>query len=129
MNSPDIFIVLGNHRSKRRLVVPGDTPALQQISLGRSKVDHVEFADARLPLQLYAQPRPNTAGTAVAADEILTAHLLLGLTPLLPQDREYAITFLVFLCFKRPYLGIGMGLAIGSVACWMTWLVGLWLMR
>ncbi len=94
MNSPDIIIVLGNHRSKRRLVMPGDAPALKQISLGRSKVDHVEFADARLSLQLDAQPRPNAAGTAVAADKILTAYLFLGASPLVPQDRDDTMIFL-----------------------------------
>src|SRR6516225_1793739 len=93
MNGPDIIIVLGNHRSEWRLVVPGDAPALQQITLGRSKVDHVEFADARLSLQLDAQPRSNATGTAVAADEILTAYLFLNTSPLVPQDRDDTIVF------------------------------------
>ena len=75
--------------------MPGDTPALQEISLGRSKVDHVEFADARLSLQLDAQPRSNAAGTPVAADKILAGYQLLRAAPLLAQDSDDAIVFLL----------------------------------
>jgi hypothetical protein len=41
----------------------------------------------------------------------------------------YGIVFLGCLLAGRPYMGIGVGVAASVTACWLTWVVGLWLMH
>ena len=48
---------------------------------------------------------------------------------ILVLDAAYLLTFAAFLCMKRPYAGIMWGLGIGAVGCWVTWVVGLWVLR
>lgn len=39
----------------------------------------------------------------------------------------YCVAFLWGLIASRPFLGIGIGLAGGTAACLLTWMVGLWI--
>src|SRR3984893_14178474 len=79
LQGPDVAIVLRYEASRRRLIMPGDAPALQQVASRRSKVRHEPLHDAGLTVEADTETVAHSAGAAVAADEILAADLL-GLT-------------------------------------------------
>ena len=134
VQSPDVPIVLRDHRRLRRLIVPGDAPWLQDVAGVGTKMHHVKLSDAGNSVVTDVQASADLADAAIAANQILALDFL-GLTGVdVPNGRDHGIRALnkVLECDAEPYIDLGFRLDralenwldgdLGNPHCRFNWL-------
>ena len=76
MQSPDVPIVLRDHRRLRRLIVPGDAPWLQDVAGVGTKMHHIKLSDPGNSVVTDVKASTNLADAAVASHQILALNFL-----------------------------------------------------
>ena len=74
VQSPDVPIVLRDHGRLRGLIVPGDTPWLQDVAGVGAKMYHIKLSDPGNSVVTDVKASTNLADAAVAADQILALY-------------------------------------------------------
>src|ERR1700741_3951949 len=102
MQGPDFAVILRDQCApSRRLVMPGNTKALQQISRGGAEMHHVETRNVILPFPGETECLAHDASTAIAAGKQRAAYLFGPPRSRLAQRDSHALA-IVIEAFHRP---------------------------
>src|ERR1700736_2899984 len=115
VDRPYVLVILRNERAERRLVMPRNSPALQNLARARAEMNHLELSNPRRAIERDIEQLANAAAAAVAADQVIAAN---GLGPIvfgIPQGcRDPGL--ILFEIVKRPsepHAGARLGLRRG----------------
>src|SRR5277367_6421514 len=110
VQSPEVAIVLSDHRRLRRLIVPRDARWLQHVAGVGTEMHHVKLGDPGNAVITDVEASADLTGATVAANQILALDLL-GLARFgIPYGRNHGILVLDKIVERdaEPYIDLGL---------------------
>ena len=118
VQGPDVPIVLRDHCRLRGLIVPGNTPRLQNVARVGAKVHHVKLSDPRNSVVTNIHATADLADATIASDKILTLNLFSPAGFDVLHSRDYGIRTLNELLERNADCASTVDSA--SIACFRT---------